>query len=248
MTKHPFIPLDPGEIEHVLYLLKQDLDPEAIRLDPAGARYHHGVADHLRTAIAAVVTEQPLGTWRQPRDRSDWANLAADSRVSDLVRACARVHCTLWWLESNAESQAKHPPGAGDAPVAEWRADWDRLRSSMIEVAHWLTSIQLIDEEKRAKHAAAHADALRGAAEQAKVFREGRKRGTLAAHNEYLLSVLTDNPDLTHKEIARLVEDKATVDATCPFERDGDAVVIRATGKSIDIAKALRNLKTRQLN
>ena len=94
MNTRDYIPTDPGEIDHVLYLLREDLRPEYRKLIREGKMREYGVAGRLRDALTALIHQHVTG-WKRPRDKSDFANLTADRSIADWIRAAARAVCSM---------------------------------------------------------------------------------------------------------------------------------------------------------
>ena len=136
------------------------------------------------------------------------------------------------WLEDCAISQADRKIEPGDPPVNTWDNDWERLRLALVEVAHWLTFAELLDEAKRSKQAAAHAEAISAYVEQLEAFRKGRRKGTLEPHSEYLKGIMLDKPGIRTKEVIRAVE-AALGQEDCPFESDGGDTVTKTKGTKL---------------
>lgn len=106
------------------------------------------------------------------------------------------------------------------------------MRLALVEVAHWLTFAELLDESKRAKQAAAHAKAISADVVSLKRFREGRRKGSLERHTEYLRDLMLDHPGIRTKEVVRMVED-ALGQEHCPFENDGGETVTKSKGTKL---------------
>lgn len=249
MLDHKHIPLDPGEIDHVLMLLRGELDPEYIRACKTAGIGRLDLHRRVRTEIEAIIQERLKDSWKCPRDNSDWAHLASDDSVSGFDRACARARCSLWWLEECANSQADRTPDPDDLPVDAWDQDWERLRLALVEVAHWLTFSELLDSAKRAKQAAAHAEAIRADVTQLDVFRKGRQKGSILPQTRYLVDLIEAHPELTTKGIAKLVRrDAESIASKCPFDVEGDQDVMRQTGKVVNLEVMIENARKRHVN
>jgi len=232
MTSHQHIPLDPGEIDHVLMLLRSELDPKYIQACKAAGVGRLDLHRRVRADVEGIVLERLKDSRECPRDNSDWAYLASDDSVSGFDRACARARCSLWWLEECAISQSDRALDPDDPPVPAWDQDWERLRLALVEVAHWLTFAELLDKSKRAKQAAAHARAISADVANLKKFRDGRRKGTLERHTEYLRDIMLDNPGMRTKDVIRKVEAALGQD-DCPFESDGGNTVTKSKGTKL---------------
>lgn len=244
MNIEAYIPTDPGEIEHVIDLLRGDLRPEYRKLVREGKMREYGVLPRLRDALKAKIAPH-VPEW-QRHDLSDFAHLTANTRYAEWVRAAASAICNLHRLERAADERADDGVDPADDRL-DWFPEWGRLRAALIEVALSLTYSDLIDQEKKAERAEAHAKALAEAAKQAEVFRSGRKKGAIASHNAYLRDILIDHPGRTAKEVAKLVRDRCNK-PDCPFEVDGDIDRLRATGEPINLEAAIENVRKRHVN
>lgn len=244
MKNTDIIPFDSTEIEHVLHLLRVDLKPENRKLVLEGQMRGYNVAPRLRAALNEVIAPHVPSY-----DRSDWsdfANLTANDRYDEWIRAAAVAVCNLHYLESASDRRAVDGIDPEDDPL-DYFPEWARLRGALLEVALWLTQTEMVTQETRAKRAEAHAEALGEAAEQVRVFRGGRKKGALAPHNEYLRGLILDHPGLTTKELARLVRLRHD-DKDCPFDRDDDDDVLRASGEAINLETMIENVRKRHVN
>jgi len=157
MNLQDSIPTDPGEIDHVIVLLRRDLLPAHRKMVREGTMREYGVAGRLRDALTSLIHQHVTG-WRKPRDKSDFANLAADRSIADWIRAAASAVCAIDHLERIANRRAVDGIDPGDDKL-EWMPEWAALRASLLEVGLALTYT---------------------ADEQARAVREGRKKGATA--------------------------------------------------------------------
>lgn len=247
MNIKDYIPTDPCEIDHVIGLLREDLRPEYRKLVREGKMREYGVAGRLQDALTALIHQHVTG-WKQPRDKSDFANLTADRSIADWIRAAARAVCAIDFLESCADRRAVDGIDPEDDKL-EWMPDWDRLRVALIELALSLTHAELIDQEKKAAQAERHAAAYRAAEEQVRVFRSGRKKGAVAAHTQYLIDLIFNNPGRSWIELRRIIRLDAQ-NEDCPFEYDSDAneYLIRSSGRPAKLQSMIDDARRRYVN
>lgn len=232
MNTRDYIPTDPGEIDHVLYLLREDLRPEYRKLIREGKMREYGVAGRLRDALTALIHQHVTG-WKRPRDKSDFASLTADSSIEHWIRAAASAVCSINFLESCADRRAVDGIDPEDDKL-EWLPDWDRLRVALIELALSLTHAELIDPEKKAAQAARHAQALAQMEEKAKqaerraqelaktvekvkplIERQGKN--TMLPKTAFYIRMIKSNPTMGNVDIANHIFD------TAPASNDGES-------------------------
>lgn len=244
MNIEAYIPTDPGEIDHVIDLLREDLRPEYRKLVREGKMREYGVLPRLSDALKAMIAPQVPSYERN--DWSDFAHLTANTRYAEWIRAAAVAICNLRYLQEFSDRRVEHGTDPEDINF-DWLPEWARLRSALIEVALTLTYGELIDEEKRRKRAEKHAAALGEAAAQAKVFRSGRRKGAVARHTAYLRDLILDHPEMTTKQIAKLVRDRRNEEGS-PFDVDGDEDIIRATGEPYNLEDGIDNVRKRHVD
>lgn len=214
MNTRDLVPTEPGEIEHVLYLLQEDLRPEYRRAILEGKTLDRKVLQRLRAALVDLIAPR-VPEW----DRSDWsdfAHLTANTRYDDWIRAVAVAVATLYHFESIANRRAKHGTDPEDIEL-DLFPEWGRLRSALIEVALSLTYGELIDEEKRRKRAEAHAAALGDAVAKVQPFVERQGRNTKLPKTEFYISLIEQFPDKKNRALADYIFDNA------PKRNDGEA-------------------------
>lgn len=224
-----YLPLDPGEIEHVLYELRRDFSTEYRDEIIAGTMRSYGIAPKIQGALLARATQRASVGSRPPRSIKDWASLTASD--DDFLAAIATAwYCLYWFQESWKAGRGDDDPPIEDDP------DWERLRSALIEIAHWIISAEYIDSEKwsaRAEALERENARLRPLARRGKQFASGRRRGSLASHRQVIAELLQDHPDLPTREILRKLKDVASQSDDCPIALDDDDLYLRRTGKSI---------------
>ena len=238
--KYSYVPRDADEIDHLLYLLEQDLRSEG-RSSPADRlTLLHAVMDDLKQAFrdhsnGAFTVE----TW------SDYAYEASSRHVNDWAGRFASAVARLYALENAAEDAAKYGIGEGDPPFRSW-PHWDEVRQILFEVALWLANFDLLDKESRVARRDEYVRKLEGVAKHAAIFRSGRPRGAIAGHIQFLLDLILDNPGRTAKEIAKLVREQQ-FNPDCPFYVDGEQDVFRDSGKTINLELAIENTRKRHI-
>jgi len=155
------LPIDTGEIDHVISILKQETDPEIRRHVLDGTMRSANVLERLQKGLHELICKHIEG-WRQPLDKSDFANMSGDERIDPWMRAAAGAWCGLWWLQSCSDSIVNYGRDHEAPPLDQWD-DWRRLRGNLIEVGNGLAIGQVIDESKRAESAERRARAMREA-------------------------------------------------------------------------------------
>lgn len=230
------VPTDPGEIDHVIYLLQQDLWPVYRRAVLEGKTLDRKVLQRLRAALVDLIAPR-VPEW----DRSDWsdfAHLAANTSYDDWIRAVAVAVSTLYHLESIANRRAKHGTDPEDIDL-DSLPEWPRLRSALIEVALTLTYGELIDEEKRRKRAEAHAKALGETVAKVQPLVERQGRNTKLPKTEFYISLIEQFPEKKNRALADYIFDNAPArnDGEAHFYWDSHKLIDRKTNKPVTVAQ-----------
>jgi len=63
----------------------------------------------------------------------------------------------------------------------------------------------------------------------------------------YLRDLILDHPDMTTKQLARLVRDRRN-DGGNPFDVEADEDIFRDSGKRINLEAAIENVRKRHVN
>lgn len=243
MKLQDYIPTDPGEIEHVIDLLRGDLRPEYRKLVREGKMREYGVLPRLRDALKAKIAPH-VPEW-QRHDLSDFAHLTANTRYADWVRAAASAICNLHYLERAADERAEDGVDPADDRL-DWFPEWGRLRAALIEVALSLTYSELIDKEKKAERAEAHAQALAQVVAKAKPLIDRQGKNTKLPKTEFYIRMIESEPTMGNAEIANHVFDTAPAsnDGESHFYWNGKSEMIdRSSGKSISVKQMTQQIQ-----
>lgn len=243
MSNFAYIPTDPGEIEHVLDLLRQDLDPENQRVIRQAEMRGYDIAPRLRDALIEAIAPH-VPEWERS-DWSDFAHLTANTRYGDWIRAAAVAICNLRYLQEVSDRRVEHGTDLEDINF-DWLPEWERLRTALIEVALSMTYAELIDEEKRRKRAEEHAAALGEAAAKAKPLIERQGKNTMLPKTAFYIRMIESNPTMGNSGIANHVFD------TAPASNDGEShfywngkheLIDRSSGKPISVKQMTQQIQ-----
>lgn len=238
-----FIPVTPDDVEHVVDLLRDELSP----VDGDASRRSLGLSNP--NSCASLLESSLQRAWRDAGEgigdiesMSDY--LHAEQWVSPYALAVARALGVLHQVDSDAEFAAHI--GRNEAG-GFFEDPWKELTDSLTAVALWMSNRATQYWSEAHAQASERVRALGAAANQGVAFRSGRRRGALAPHTVYLRDLILDHPNMTTKQLARLVRDRRN-DGGNPFDVDADEDIFRDSGKRINLEAAIENVRKRHVN
>jgi len=202
-----FLPIDTGEIDHVISILKQETDPDLRRHVLDGTMRSNTLLERMQDGLRELIRKN-LAEWRQPRDKSDFANMTGDEGVDPWMRAAAAAWCGLGWLQSCSDSIIRHGRDPEAPSLDQWE-DWRRLRGNLIEVANGLAIGQVLDESKKAENAERRARAMREALKKAEPVLKQMGNKDPSPKTDFYLTLIREHREMSNNELAHWIFDKA---------------------------------------
>ena len=231
-----YIPIRPEDIDHVVDLLREDFTPVPGEADPAKA--FRGLSNPAN--VPSIIEAELQAAWLDAGEglgriesMSDYLHAIqwVDPYALSLAHALGVIH------QINADSEFQvltgTDPGFFDEP-------WKELKAALVEVALW-NAVDRI-EYWAERHADASLRIPKGG-----LSRAGRRKGSIGRQTRYLVDLIEEMPELTAKEVAKVVRERAGTGDN-PFDVEAGIDVMRATGKPCNLVYLIENARKRHVN